>query len=712
MRKTTENTNDSLKFYIPDITEVVPGNFKNVQVADTSNTNGNATVTFTLTSPIPPYAYYVIISRTINILISYYIQWAADAINYFKTYNSAGVPNTDGAYGSAPYISISLNNFVQYGNDNAGSAIGSTLANAGGGTQAETIENVTYTTPLSTEGVLVGYQFQPGDRIRLIYDQFNTNNNNGYYSGLFDAPIIKQVGFAIIIAADAAWPYINPGTLFQIYRPLDIQTLPTFYEILTFPVLNPGTLAAKLANPTITLVNGDTYLIPRQIASNTNPATYPNNPVPGTQGSKAPNGFTYNTLICESASVSDFFQSQASDIGQPNVVDLFFRQKRYTQRLRFSDIIITDSETNGLCNFQGANYYDLPYEFGAIVKLIRSDIERSSVLLVLCTTQSVSMYVDENLLKTSQGTPLVSTNNAVLTSYSVQSGRYGCVNPESAYEHNGRIYFYSQPKAAVIRYSSDGEEAVSGGVQARGSKVQGYFKQLSSLIQSSPYRINVIMAYDQSSNELVLSWYGYNPSLVLSSNPTGIFGDTIAYNDDVYKHVGFSILVGTWVTRYSFLPEMMGKIDQTFLTFNNGNTWLNNDPNAPYMNYFGVQYAQTLTVVFNKNPWQVKMWKIVAYRANQLFSAIFTTPPTLNNPNGQTTNLLSTQFKNKEGWQYGAIMRDANTVNIPFPVVNGDEIRSEVLVVELTNINTTETYLQAIMAKGIDSALINKQQQQ
>jgi hypothetical protein len=120
--------------------------------------------------------------------------------------------------------------------------------------------------------------------------------------------------------------------------------------------------------------------------------------------------------------------------------------------------------------------------------------------------------------------------------------------------------------------------------------------------------------------------------------------DTLAFNSGENGSPG-------WVSRYSYIPEMMIGMNSQFYSFKNGELFLHNSFNVPRNNFYEVQYPSTVTTLLNTDPYVVKMFKTISLDSDHQWRADIKTD--LN-----TGFIDAPQFVEKEGNYYGYIRKE------------------------------------------------------
>lgn len=124
-----------------------------------------------------------------------------------------------------------------------------------------------------------------------------------------------------------------------------------------------------------------------------------------------------------------------------------------------------------------------------------------------------------------------------------------------------------------------------------------------------------------------------------------------------------------WTSFHSYEPEWMIGMNSFFYTFFRGNIYKHYS-NATHNNYYGDelggagQYNSTVTPVFNKNPFQNKMFKTIQLESNAAWDATITTDLS-------TGFMDASYFALKEGDYYTYIRRVAGNTDIDLMSAQG-----------------------------------------
>jgi hypothetical protein len=126
----------------------------------------------------------------------------------------------------------------------------------------------------------------------------------------------------------------------------------------------------------------------------------------------------------------------------------------------------------------------------------------------------------------------------------------------------------------------------------------------------------------------------------------------------------YSTLSSGWTSRWSFIPDWMIGMNNTFYTWSDGNLY-KHDTNVSRNTFYGTQYPSSITTVLNESPTEIKMFKTLAIDSDKSWDAVLLTDL-------ENGIIDDTYFKAKEGEWYAFIRRpDNNTVDTASLSVQG-----------------------------------------
>ena len=699
------------EIYIPFETEDLSLFPKVVQANNTpyppgSFVGGIPVIEWFITSAPPQFAWYYQLMRTKNNIQAKYFQWAVNSVQYLSrtAYVSGGVSDpqipTSYSNGDAVAIDISLSNIIQFNQAN----------------------------PKST---ITGYSFTAGDRLRLIYDQ-----NGTLIKGLYDFEILglDQAGTGIIIAAQNLPFPILAGFQIEIYTPNSSETTSQeeFYETgNVFPCTAPGQPNNAHSVTSGTFADGDTWwgglLVPVD------------DPLTGFIG--------VYPLSVESQSISPFYLSLAEDIGRGNKIDPFLVQEYKYTALRVSNTFIPDSQINGLSAFQDVDDIQLDLSFGAIMGLVTTGF----VLGAVCQNKFVSNYLGATVgAKTDGGLEIASQQGFVGDSRPLL-GDFGTQHPATIVEKDGHVFFADFERGIVGEYSDNGIEEI------QKFKVRNFFRQFmisgvwdALAAYDAFYGEYILTAWVNRQDSGIVTGIGdragippcyllnvANPQTYSVGQPvivevvdstTGLQSSvegTIRYIDVsslwiqlpgtynfirastrwniVSKGQGYTIAFQKdkrrWTTFYSFQPEQMQGVGMNFVTWESGTLWLHD--RGPINTFYGTYFPWLLNLVATE-PQQrdqpIKTW--VAFRMSQLegnTDTLFSwNIPNITNELGQVSRLIKAIFQRLEQFWHTEMKKDITTTTVANPIVNGREMRSQTLSLNMVNDSTNRVELREV----------------
>ncbi len=212
-----------------------------------------------------------------------------------------------------------------------------------------------------------------------------------------------------------------------------------------------------------------------------------------------------------------------------------------------------------------------------------------------------------------------------------------------------------------------------------------YFIKKCAAALALNLQVKVYGAYDVEFGEYVLT-FGEIPDVFL--------GETLGFDEGN----------NTWNTFYSYVPEGLCSNSGGLVSFKNGALWKHNS-NALQNNFYGVQYTSDIWMVLNDNPLNVKIFTAIEEDSADVWEV-----PDISNDEGQSSNLIASDFQIKENQQYAPIWKDANTPNVPSGtgLFQGDPMRSRTFLVKLKYSGTAKSKLFSVNFRYIISNLHNR----
>ena len=273
--------------------------------------------------------------------------------------------------------------------------------------------------------------------------------------------------------------------------------------------------------------------------------------------------------------------------------------------------------------------------YGSIQKLYAEDTN----LVIFQELKVSKALIDKDAIYTQEGQPLQAASNVVIGGIVPYAGEYGIsTNPESFAKFGYRKYFVDKNKNLVLRLSQDGITEIS-----MYGMVDYFRDNLSNIGSSDPLR----GGYDMHNKQYVVSFKGN--------------ANTLSFDETVKG----------WTSRFSYFPDQIGSLRNNFYTYNRGEIWKHYSTSADRAEFYGVNYASSVTLVLNPSPSMVKNFTTINYEGSAgwtipengivtdqdtgLQISIYQLPTTLAD---LESSLFTNNFKKKENKYF------ANIVNV------------------------------------------------
>lgn len=464
--------------------------------------------------------------------------------------------------------------------------------------------------PLITQDILFVEIFSPktvNDGLFYeITDRYSVDGSGNLSQLTFD-PIYGDNYRPGILAdyPNGSSPFFNVNRINQSFRTLaPFANLPPYISnMVTFPLLNP-----EIPTPT-TKSSGSTPITP----------AFPSN-------------FAVSTY---KRSLFPDYLKIASNKGK-TIVEI--QDKKALQRpsvIRYSNKFVQDTNINGMSSFDAGNQKQVQFDIGPIIKLVPI----GNRMLAITEWGAATIYLEEKMIKTADGGGdqlIAAPEEAIGYIRVLQDGGWGSFHAESIISTGDAVFGYDIYSGVVWRYTNEGQFPISD----YGRKQ--YFRDKSTAYIGNKNAVKILGGHDLFHKEYLITF----------NDGTGA-SETIAFN--YVKNV--------WTTRYSYIPEYYGKINNKLISFKAGALWVHND-SSTYNNFYGVQYGSFITMAVNPHPTRIKNAvgvdldvEALSVTADYKEIEIFT-------DEGQESYLRIDEFDKKENVFYADILRDINTPNI------------------------------------------------
>jgi hypothetical protein len=496
----------------------------------------------------------------------------------------------------------------------------------------------------SLKGAGIGYVFTEGDYCVLW-------GNDGWQ---YTIPIkkVNSDGKTLLLHGDDIRNITTSKFIGEIYRPYKAVAQEPFYEIgELYEIVNPGT-SSRLYSALAGSLQPDTFAFTR----NWNTTTY----------------------ITEAMSPNDkFYQRWDTNHSRVNYVTAEGRKRNKTS-LRFSNVFIPGTQTNGLSSFEPLNEEVLAIELGSIMKLVTGSKVQTdgSVLLAIGQSESASIYIGEARMSDSENNTFLVKTNGVIGDVNILSGSSGTMHPESVVVNKGRIFWLDAMKGQISTYSKGGLFELSSYKLRRPALLA--CKKLLGMTNHVPG------GYDPFHNELLLSL-----PQTETAPPKGTLTDFTSPTED-YPYDFYDGKAKTWVCKtdadkfqgsLGFVAEYFVCVGEALFSFKNGALYEHNK--GAYNQYYGESVTPALAFVENGEPdSSVKIFRALALEASCRPKFTHIRTEVADDPDYvQSSDIDESEWKLNEGVFEAAILRDRLSPNTPGTVYDkllfGDEMKGQ-----------------------------------
>lgn len=553
---------------------------------------------------------------------------------------------------------------------------------------------------------LANYQFEIGDRIRILDDGNNNLFDTAQYGDPIDLQILGQTyNQAAITAGLLQNPNTSPvinnqitntntvntttgsstttsvatqqnnqsitlyvpydarldklindnGFWIEIYTPTQTNDLIPLYETNTFPVIN-GSIAEftgfSNGQPvynyplSIDLDFWDTYFLSRNI-------TIPK------VGSK------YFSHPFESPNISDTFGANCSSGGRQHVKNDNAKQQWYPLDTIKGAEFVNQGTLNGLSDFDSTNRKEFRegYTWGGIVAMHT----QGSVIIFICENNFfVTNFNFQYIFANAQGVQVANLDNQLSEPMQKIGMGNGC-----AYEHTGTILFYDK---FVFWYDYKNESYILCDYRSSNDisklMVKSYFKAKTKFITGWNIDKDNSQLFDVMSGvdgELDNIYVTFRPRRNNSNNPLSYINKKRDVSLQSQETLVFNILSQRWTKFTGFTPEAFGTLKGKgsglqLLSFSAGIPYLHNNGNTFFSTFYGQKITPCLIGVFNENSGIIKVLQNISpdvvgtgYYVDKLYS--------------EEANSFSyipyNLFKKRENQYYAKVLRNMSSYPNP-----------------------------------------------
>lgn len=508
----------------------------------------------------------------------------------------------------------------------------------------------------------LGYVFSDGDQCILIDDN----------DVVYELPVIGMAGEYVLLQPTDIGDTTAATFVYEIYTPYKASAQEPFYARgQVFPVIDPGEVFRTYSTLTGSF-NSDAYVMSR----NYNSVTY----------------------FAEAMSPNDtYYRSWFTDAGRLNIITNE-GQRRKKSNISFSNVLLPGTQVNGLSSFEALNEQNLPVEMGAIRRLMLASKAQSegTVMVAIGENETASVYLGETQIFDSINNSFIAKSDNVIGQVNVLKGSYGTMHPESVVLHKGYVFWFDVNNGAFVRYANNGLFPVSNYKLRRVAKlladkllttsaatIEGFGSRPFVIGGVDNYHAEILWAIPKVSNTapkgLLIDYVDSSSSSSDSdsdseseSSDDGVTISSPLYPYDIWDQQAKTLVFkdeieGTgfgnrWMGAYTFSPEWMLINGNDLYSFENGILYSHNDTTPGNFNtFYDVSHRSRIMLACNTEPSKVKSFKSISVEASQ--EPVFTHIRS-EYPYTQSSDLLATDYRDREGMFYAGFYKDRLSPNV------------------------------------------------
>jgi len=461
----------------------------------------------------------------------------------------------------------------------------------------------------------------------------------------------------------------------------------------------------------------------------------------------------------ESMHISDFYKSDYLSVGRVNIDFGDIGQIREKSKMLPSNRYEENTEINGLTKFPAEDAKKLKVEDGKITGMV----EDGYILRVLQERKITSIYIGRTVIQDEKGNDQITMlKDQIFGTEFKWNGNEGCQDGRTIIKSPKYVYFLDNDHKKWHRIAYNGVFDISS------YGMGNYFEEMTDLFNRGSLK-NICVGFDIKRDELLVHYryrentdynlnitgrvysantitkIGYNGGSSIDDLELGMILDT---NDDfpsytyiiridkdnktiyvsndsddadgtafvgtIYKKFNFVTWAfheetNSWKTRYPFVTDWFGIVKDNLLTFSNNKIWLHeklmSGSNYVYNNFHGIQFTQEITIPFNVQSKDNKLFKGIAIISNKPWGArekgdILCKSYDRNDGIDIESMLPIAKFKKVQGKYVSEFLRDMNSSDFDFDneaLLNGRFLNGQAMQIKLSNEETNEVVLFGII---------------
>lgn len=538
----------------------------------------------------------------------------------------------------------------------------------------------------------LGYTFQSGDELSIVYDYYKNKQPSGTYLGrgvneqvykiidfLIDPDFIKSDGTTIALSGnwiqleEVAKTFIEAsgdtsgatqilGLKAKILRQKKITSTGADGDVF-FEIPQTYSVASYTTGSTIQLtLAGDCMFKSDYVVLEGSTAT----PVGGK--TDAVQRVFYSSVPTKNYQISSdnqsaLFLAKVNKNGRPVIDDKQARQREFPATVRWSQNLEFNSNVNGLNRFLYLDFKDLDASFGPIKRLAVRDRSmrcyQEDKVGLLPVYQSI-------ITNAAGGTDLV-LSTELFNNVQYYAGNYSIGNAVGSLVSDSYAdYFIDDIRKAICRLGQEGITPIT-----------------------ITTKMNTWAGKNIKNDAVYYAGYDSDNRTAIFSGVKGADKFTISWSERLERFESF----------YTYYPATIVSLNNVMYTSNtDGSLWVHSSSGA-YCNFYGVQGEASIRVLLNENSAMKKIYMTLTEVGNTFWTADYVKGAA----NATDSSIPFNYFRNQEGFFNAPFLRDGGAAT---PTV-GKPIRGNYCILQL-KANTPSNYVTLLMLKyGYNESKIN-----
>jgi len=387
---------------------------------------------------------------------------------------------------------------------------------------------------------------------------------------------------------------------------------------------------------------------------------------------------SYANIAIESFSISDFRDSKHANIGRPSAI-INQEEKQRFATLMYSEAYIPNTEINRInIVYPDVNFEEYNRNFGDI-KLI---IDKGDKITMFQEDRVSMVMIDRAVMYDAQGNAnYLGTQSQVLSKQIPLDGKYGITDPREYIVGKEASYFADSQRGVFCRLYQGTIEEISG------AGIAGYAtEKLRAINAASTYAIGM---FDGDNKSVIFYMSTHSEGIVFSESDQLWISRNTIYNPTfaaiVNNKTVFSDENGLW------------EINQS------GNR---NEKDGSIAGMGVSQFDSIIKFASNMEPGTLKNYLALDVDETHPTDIEITTEG-INDNSQQRTTMITSDHVAREQAFHVPILRDINTPNETYPILNGDTMKGKHAIIQLSLTDATDRlkswvlrYVGVIISKG------------